>query len=160
MTRTKLLLAVLVSQSAGGKLLVQAESSSELRLNPQLDADVSMQVQAALAKASPAFAAELEATTHFVERLSDITDRLADGVEIPDTPEGATSGWCTKCGKDHPASPEAHPHLSTREAIARMATNYDEFVTESISILQPGDTIVEKWWHHDHWLVKVRRPHA
>ena len=58
--------------------------SGLLKLDPALDARVSVLATAKLAEASPTFAAELEAQTHFLEHLEKVTKGITDQLVIPD----------------------------------------------------------------------------
>lgn len=78
------LLLLAVFRKPDGVLRTVGTASNELRLNPELDAEVSLVAQARLAKLSPAFHAELEATAHFTETLDRMTADIAAGGQAPD----------------------------------------------------------------------------
>lgn len=59
-------------------------ASGRLKLQPDLDARVSLLATSELAKASPSYAADLEATTHFMERLETATKGITDQLVMPD----------------------------------------------------------------------------
>lgn len=67
------------------RLDVHTVASGRLKLQADLDARVSLLATNELAKVSPSFAADLEATTHFMERLEAATRNITDQLVMPDS---------------------------------------------------------------------------
>src|SRR5690606_33712913 len=67
-----------------GTLSAHAVASGRLKLDPALDARVSLVATNELAKISPSYAADLEATTHFMQTLERATKGITDQLVMPD----------------------------------------------------------------------------
>lgn len=95
------------------QVTVHGVGSGVLRIDPALDDVVSHLVQAKLAELSPTFAAELAATTHFVEALDKLTVTATKTARVPDDisqlePKQET---CSICNHPIEKSPPGAPGL-------------------------------------------------
>lgn len=76
------LIAIEVYELDDGTIRAHGWGTELLEVDRQLDARASLEAQAALAKVSPTFSAELEATTHFVANLERMTAEITDRLTI------------------------------------------------------------------------------
>lgn len=78
------LLSLVIYRHDDNALGVHSVGHAALKRDHRLDARVSLLATGELAKRSPAFAADLEATNHFVQHLEKVTRGITDQLVIPD----------------------------------------------------------------------------